>query len=377
MQLLEVVRIEWDILRDVLELMLRLALFSLGAAISPFIGRSFPRMLWKFLQLLQRYVEIDSKHTYEQFVKPFQNLMTIAGTFFFIALSLNWLLPYEELYKFLGFFIYLALSVTMAWTALKLARQIIRRTVISLVQRWFGEVNEVVLIFETLIYVAIVLLALIVFAIGLQVNLVALVASLGISGVAVAFAAQQTLSRLFGTLEIFLDRPYRPGEYIRVNFNPHAEDAYGRIESIGLRSTKIRLVAKNTISIVPNSFMASANIENISRGNKLMALLCLDFERMLSEAEQAMVKQIVEEATKIFWGFDRASTRIQFCPTETQKQTRARIILFISSADQSSLGLRKRLLELANHAIADKLANYGLHFTTPEPMVYIDSPMSL
>jgi len=371
------VQIEWDILKDVLVLMLRLGLFSIGAIVSPFVGRFLPRLIWRCLQLTQRYIAIDAKHTYDQFVKSFQNLIAIAGTFLFLALTLNLLAEYEELYKFLGFFIYFALSVTLAWIALRISRQLIRRSVIGLVQRWFGEVSEVVLIFETLIYVVIVILAGIIFAIGLKLNLTALVASLGISGVAIAFGAQQTLSRLFGTLEIYLDRPYRPGEYIRITFNPYGEDAYGRIESIGLRSTKIRMVATNTITIVPNSLMAEKNIENVSRGKKIVAMLCLDFLRVLDNGERALVKQVIQDASNVFWGFTTASIHVQFATTEYQAGTRARIIFFISSVDESSLGLRKRLLELANSAIAHKLAAYNLKFTTPEPVVYIDSPMSL
>ncbi|AFZ50571.1 mechanosensitive ion channel family protein [Dactylococcopsis salina] len=371
------VQIEWEILQEVLVLMLRLGLFSLAAIISPFVGRFFPQFIWRFLQFIQRYVSIDAKHTYDQFVKSFQNLIAISGTFLFLALALNLLAQYEEIYQFLGFFIYFCLSVTLAWIALKISRQLIRRTVISLVQRWFGEVSEVVLIFESLIYVVIIILAGIIFAIGLRLNITAIVASLGISGVAIAFGAQQTLSRLFGTLEIYLDRPYRPGEYIRINFNPYDEDAYGRIESIGLRSTKIRLVARNTITIVPNSLMADKRIENVSRGKKIVAMLCLDFLRVLDSGERALVKQVVQEASEVFWGFTKASIHVQYCASDQQAGTRARIIFFISSVDESSLGLRKRLLELANSAIAHKLAGYNLKFTTPEPVVYIDSPMSL
>ena len=148
--------------------------------------------------------------------------------------------------------------------------------------------NEVVLIFETLIYFLIFLSAVIIFAVGLRVNLIALGASLGLVGGAIAFGAQQTLERLFGTLELYLDRPYAPGEYIRVTFNPFAEDMYGRVESIGLRSTKIRMVAQNTMMIVPNSLMASKNIENISRGKKIMAMLCLDFTKQLKAAGRSL-----------------------------------------------------------------------------------------
>ncbi|MDJ0705902.1 MAG: mechanosensitive ion channel family protein [Leptolyngbyaceae cyanobacterium MO_188.B28] len=371
------IQVEQEILQYVLELAARLGLFSLAAVGAPFIGRWFPQLLRRALQLMEYYIEIDAKEIYTQFIRPFKNSLTLTGTFFFLALCLNLLIKYEDLYAFLSFFIYLALSVGIVWFASTVARQIIRRLLIGLVRRWFGAVNEVVLIFETLIYALIVLSAVIIFAVGLRVNLIALGASLGIIGGAIAFAAQQTLGRLFGTLELYLDRPYAPGEYIRATFNPFAEETYGRVESIGLRSTKIRIVARNTMMIAPNSMMAGMQIENISRGKKIMAMLCMDFTKPLKAGEEALVGQIVEEASLVFWGFDKASTRIQFCPTENSVGTRARVIFFITSSSENSLGLRKRLLELANDAISSKLAAYNLRFIVPEPSVYIDSPMSI
>jgi len=366
-----------EILREVLELTLRLGLFLGSAAIAPIIGRWLPQLLQRLLQFNQDYTNINPQEVYDRYVKPIQNALAVMGTLIFIALNLNWLIIYDELYTFLGFFIYSALSINILWFATQATRKIIRQSVISLVKRWFGEVNEVVLVFETLIYIVIFLIALILFARGLRLDLFTLGASLGIGGVAVAFASQQALGRLFGTLELYLDRPYLPGEYIRVSFNPYKEEVYGRIESIGLRSTKIRIVARNTVMIVPNSMMASLNIENISRGKKIMAVLSLDFLKELKESECALVRQIIEEASLVFRDLDHASTQVQFSPSENSSGTRARAIFFLTGSSKTSVELRKGLLELANDAIAKKLAAYNITFTTPEPIVYIDSPMSI
>lgn len=368
-----------EILRYVLELMARLALFAVVVIVSPFVGRWLLKLVALGLNLLEKYNILNGQATYESSIQPFQNSLSLAGAFFFIAIFLNLVIQYEELYGFLGVVVYSVLSASVAWFAFRVARKVIHRSVISLVNRWFGEVSEVVLIFETLIYVLIVLMAVIIFAIGLQVNLVALGASVGISGVAIAFAAQQALGRLFGTLELYLDRPYVSGEYIRVNFNPYGEDVYGLVEAIGLRSTKIRIVAQNTMMIVPNSTMAGKNIENVSRGKKTMAMLCLDFSKSLRLDEQALVTRVIEQESKLFWGFDKTSTRVQYGTTDdpAKPATRARVFFFISSPSKNSLELRKRLLELANSAIAQKLAAQNLRFVVPEPTVYIDSPMSL
>lgn len=360
-----------------LELSLRLGLFLLGAMLSPVIGRVLPSLLWWLLHLIRPYVPLEASRTYNQFVKPVRNSLITTATLIFVALCLNLLQKYEGLYQFLGFFIYLALAISLAWLASRLAQRVIRLYVINLVQRLGGEVNELVLVFETLTNVIIILFAIVIFAQGLNLNLLAITASVGIGGVAVAFAAQQALERLIGTLELYLDRPYLPGEYILVNFNPYGEDVYGRVESIGLRSTKIRTAARNTLVIVPNSIMAGKNVENITRGKKVMAMLCLNFSRLLEESEKALVRQVIIESTDVFWGIDKASTRIRFPQLEDGSGTQARVSVFITGSSEDSLGLRKRLLELANEAIARKLSTHNIDFSIPEPMVYIDSPMSI
>jgi MscS family membrane protein len=85
-----------------------------------------------------------------------------------------------------------------------------------------------------------------------------LLASLGIGGLAVALAAKDTLSNIFGSLMIILDRPFHIGDWVK------AGDMEGIIEEIGFRSTKIRTFAKTLIT-VPNNIIANLSVDNISR----------------------------------------------------------------------------------------------------------------
>jgi len=85
-----------------------------------------------------------------------------------------------------------------------------------------------------------------------------LLASLGIGGLAVALAAKDTLSNVFGSLMIILDRPFHIGDWIK------AGDLEGTVEEVGFRSTKIRTFARTLIS-VPNSTLTNMAIDNFSR----------------------------------------------------------------------------------------------------------------
>lgn len=82
----------------------------------------------------------------------------------------------------------------------------------------------------------------------------------GIGGIAIGFAAKDMLANLFGSLIIFLDRPFKIGEWIR---SPDRQ-IEGTVEEIGWRMTVIRTFSKNPI-YVPNSVFATIAIENPSR----------------------------------------------------------------------------------------------------------------
>jgi small-conductance mechanosensitive channel len=316
---------------------------------------------------------------YDKLITPIEGLFQIAGTFILLALCLGVLEKYQAFYDFLRFFNDLALVLSLAWLSSRLVRQVMRAYGLEIIRKLGREVDELLLVFETLINIFIGFIAAIAFAQSQNINLVGLLASVGIGGLAIAFAAQKTLEQLLGTLVLYLDRPFTPGEYIRIwSWPALTNGALGNVESIGLRSTKIRLVAKGTLIIVPNSVMANLDVvENITRSKKVMALLYLDFARMLKQEEEALVQQVVKESTNALFGIDPGSTRITLDQPENQPGTRARVTFFILGSSEDSFQLRKRLLELANETITEKLIGYGIEFTCTEPTVYVDSPVTI
>ena len=90
------------------------------------------------------------------------------------------------------------------------------------------------------------------------INVTALVASLGLGGLAFALAAKDTASNLFGSFALLADKSIRIGEWIKVG------ETEGVVEAIGMRTTKIRSFQKSLIT-VPNQLVANTPIENFSR----------------------------------------------------------------------------------------------------------------
>ena len=81
------------------------------------------------------------------------------------------------------------------------------------------------------------------------------IAGLGIGGIAVALAAQNTLANFFGSLVILADRPFRIGDVVRI------DPVEGKVESIGLRSTRIRTATGDLVTI-PNKNIADSIVIN-------------------------------------------------------------------------------------------------------------------
>jgi MscS family membrane protein len=89
-------------------------------------------------------------------------------------------------------------------------------------------------------------------------SVASLVAGLGIGGLAIALAAQQTLSNFFGSITILIDRPFAAGDWIETS------DLEGVVEEVGFRSTRVRTFGKTQVT-VPNSVLANSVINNWSR----------------------------------------------------------------------------------------------------------------
>ena len=314
---------------------------------------------------------------YDKLITPLEKLIKITGTLILVSICLNFIREYQAIYEIAKFFLDLVVIISIAWLVSRFFRQLIRVYGIDTIRKFGLEIDEMLLVFETLVNVAIGFIAVISFAQNQNINLVGLLAGVGIGGAVIAFASQKTIEQLIGTLVLYLDRPFIPGDYIRVSLNPHAEEVYGRIESIGLRSTKLRTVAKSTLVIVPNSILANLDIENITRGKKVMVLLYLDFLEILEEREQALVEQVVNKSTNALFGIDPGSTKIKLFNPEDKPGTRARVTFFILGSSENSIQLRKRLLELANKTISQQLNEYEIEFVMQEPTIYVESPVTI
>ncbi len=125
-------------------------------------------------------------------------------------------------------------------------------------ERDMGVYHFIPLIKKTIrIFLIVVAVVLVVQNLGYSVG--SLLAGMGIGGLALALAAQESLSNFFGSVSLVADRPFKVGDWIQVG-----DRIDGDVEEIGLRSTRVRTWAKSQLTI-PNKLLAGEIIENWSR----------------------------------------------------------------------------------------------------------------
>ena len=98
---------------------------------------------------------------------------------------------------------------------------------------------------------------------NLGVNVTALIAGLGIGGVAVALASQNVLGYLFSSLVIHLDKPFVPGDFVRLS-----DEDEGVVEQVGVKSTRIRATSGEEL-VVPNKEITNTIVRNFGRRESL------------------------------------------------------------------------------------------------------------
>ena len=343
-------------------------LIFFGALIGSFIFSYCATDLVKFA--LRKLAPQSVEKIYQDVIHPSDRLLR----FVVLNIAISWSLILLEslapiVYNLIKPISNLLLTGSLYWISIKLISRYLRTYGFKIGGHFSPSSDDAILVFETIINIFIFIIALVAFAKSLNFDLIGLVASLGLVGLAVAFAAQKILEQLIATLVIYLDRPFVTGDYIRL---PGGE--LGKVESIGLRSTKIRSLGTGTIIVMPNSILVSVEIENVTLAKKIMVLLYMDFAAVLGERELALVQQVIVGKTSLLSGIDANSTSISDADGTGK---RLRVSFAILGSQDNAIEVRKRLLELASVEIARSLSEQGIIFTMEDPTIYIQSPITI
>ena len=193
----------------------------------------------------------------------------------------------------------------------------------------------------------------------------AILAGLGIGGLAFALAAQDTLANVFGSVVVAIDQPFKIGEAVKIGPNE------GVVEDIGLRSTKLRTVAKNLI-IIPNKTVAAEAIINNSR------FVRRRFEQVIGltyASKPAQVEAIVEEFKQLIGSeaeVDKASIMVFFRDLSASSLD----IWVVYEATDPDFQKSMRLKQRINLALMRAVEARGLAFAFPTQTIELAGPVA-
>jgi MscS family membrane protein len=262
-----------------------------------------PRYFWIRYRNHQRF-SLDWKST----SKP---LWLLAGTIIhriFVSYLRIPLLPRHYYFVLAG----VVLIIGFSWLLLQIMQQLIRRGRQRAILTGRMGTSSLMLLGERILKAAIVLIAIFAILGALGFNMTTALAGLGIGGIAVAFAAQKTLENLFGGVTLLGDEVIRVGDVCKFG------DRTGTVEDISLRSTRIRTPERTQLSI-PNGSLATMNIENLTRRDKILFNTKLGL-RWETTADQ--LRYVLAQIRRLFYEHEKVET----------SSARARLIAFGDSA---------------------------------------------
>jgi MscS family membrane protein len=153
--------------------------------------------------------------------------------------------------------LYSLLSVIWCVTAIKISNAVIEHAVRK-VSDVTGMSSDIIPLVANVSRIVIVVAAVMVVLSLWRINITPVIASAGIAGAAVAFAAKDTIANFFGGISVFVDKPFKIGDYIVLD-----KGERGEVVDIGVRSTRIK--TRDDIQItVPNSIIANTKVINES-----------------------------------------------------------------------------------------------------------------
>ncbi|MBD2677749.1 MULTISPECIES: mechanosensitive ion channel family protein [Nostoc] len=336
----------------------------------------FGRLMISLTNLLVKKLNfLPITDVYQKLIKPNQDLLIVVIVIANFELFVSFL-PQNRWTNPLEIIVSLTLAIAISWLASQIFQKFFDFYLLNAAFKSGQKISgELLILFKWVANLIIIFLAILIYAQTHQINLLGLLASLGIGGLAVAFAAQKTLEQILGGIVLYLDRPFVIDDYIGL-----PDGTFGRVESIGLRSTRIRTSGKGTVMIVPNSSLTQVNIENFTGAKKVMSILYLTFQQTLSSEERALIRQVILDSTNGIFGIDSRNTEVTFKAINhlsDPEVTQAQVTFFILGSGDVSMELRRQLLNMATQSITECLQQYGIAFDIEEPTIYVDSPITI
>ncbi len=209
-----------------------------------------------------------------------------------LSIGLSVLTFDAEAEKAIQNFLGAGMTLGIAWFLIKLVEGFAKEIIVPLTSKSESKLDDqLVPVIRRALKIVIVIIAVIVIAdTYFGVDVTAPLVGLGIGGIAIAFAAQQTIADVFGGISIFTSKPFVIGDMVSF------ENVTGKVEQVGLRQTRIRTLDQQYLT-VPNSKISTSIITNLTDTTKRRVSLNIGvtYDTSVKKIEEAklIIRQIL------------------------------------------------------------------------------------
>ncbi|HKV78068.1 MAG TPA: mechanosensitive ion channel domain-containing protein [Candidatus Sulfotelmatobacter sp.] len=191
-----------------------------------------------------------------------------------------------------------ALILSAIWIVWRVVRWSLYRVRLRALAHGLAGTGSLMLLGERILKAVIFVLGVLAVLGNLGFNMSTALAGLGIGGLAIGFGAQKTIENLFGGVSVLADEVFRVGDVCRFG------DRTGVVEDIGLRSTRIR-TDERTLLAIPNGTVATINLENLSRRDKILFKTNLNLR---SETKADHLRFILSEVRRLLYSHPKVES---------------------------------------------------------------------
>ncbi len=194
---------------------------------------------------------------------------------------------------------------------------------------------------------------------NLGVNITALVAGLGIGGIAIGLAVQNILGDLFASLSIVLDKPFVLGDFVIV------DDLMGTVESIGIKTTRVRSISGEQL-VFSNADLLDSRIRNYGRMYKRRVVFTLGVTYGTSKEKLEKIPMIVREAIE---AQDKAKFDRSHFASYGDFSLNFETVYFVMDSDYN---LYMDIQQAINFAVYQRFADEGIEFAFPTQTLFLN-----
>lgn len=300
----------------------------------------------------------------ESFEKPIGFFITVGGLYFILEYlfdpqyAIN--TPFIKL-KTLSHFLRASFMFTIGWGIYNLVGV---REILTRILGFRMKIDENSILFPLLskfLRIGIVLLTFGAIAAEFEYDMNGFVTGLGISGLAIALATQDSLANLFGGVTLLIDKPFKIGDWVKFS------DIEGIIEDIGLRSIRVRTFEKALVT-VPNSKLTNEAIVNFSRRGirRVTFNLGVTYSTSNDKLQDTVIE--IEKLLKNHPQVDKETIVVRF-NNFGDSSLDIFILFFTNTSDyEEYLHIKQDI----NFKILELVTNMGVDIAFPSKTIYIE-----